>query len=97
MGKVCGSCVQVATVSGQLLCSYGQQLLGAALFGIGGTTEGIKIHNSPSCQMGAEVFPLAHIVAQVTGNKTGLEQTVQLKAYLISPRSGAAVEVVLVT
>ena len=89
--------VQIAAVTRQLLGGHGIQLLGRAILRIGGSAEGIEEQNRLVFQPGAEILPLAHIVAKLPGHQTGLQEAVQLHPHLVTTASGGTVQARLVT
>ena len=96
MGKIAGGGVRIATIAGQLLGGHGQQVLGTVFLRIGAATEGVHIYHAASGERGAEVIPLAHIVAQLAGHDTALQQTVQLHAHFLGAAMGPATQVTLI-
>ena len=72
-------------------------MLGRRILGIGSAAEGIKIGNIPTLQGAAEILPLAHIVAQLTGNQTTLQEAIQLHTHLVTAGIGAAAQAALIT
>ena len=96
MGQIGGGGLKIAAVAGQLLGGHGQQLLGTVLIRIGGAAEGIHVDHGMPGKLSAEILPQTYIITQLTGNETGLKQTVQLKAHFFCAGAGSAVEAALV-
>ena len=97
MGQIGSGGVQIASVAGQLLGHHGQQHLRGTFLGIRGAAERVKIHGCAALQRGAEIFPLAHIVAQFACQQSALQETVQLHAHFVSAVAGAAAQIALIT
>ena len=96
VGQIRSGGVQIAAVAGQLLGGHGEKLPGRAFFRIGSAAEGVEVQGSPAPQSGAEILPLAHIVAQFAHHKPCLKHAVQLHAHFVAAAAGGAVEVRLV-
>ena len=96
MGQVSGGGFQIAAVARQLLGHHGQQHLGQAALRIGRAAEGIKIDTRLAGNGVEEILPLAHIVAQLPGHQSGLQEAVQLHSHLLGMAPGGAVEVAVV-
>ena len=97
VGKVGNHRVHVAAVSRQLFAGNGIQGFGRTICGVGGAAKGIQVKDAPLFQGMAEVLPLPHIIAKLTGSKTGLEKAVQLHPHLLGSGTGGSVNTALVT
>ena len=72
-------------------------MLGRRILRIRSAAKGIKIGNITTLQRATEILPLAHVVAQLTGNQTALQQAIQLHTHLVTAGIGAAAQAALIT